>query len=48
MTQTPRYSVPLLMGTVLISVVCAAANGAVTLLGVQYQQDDWLPEFNCI
>lgn len=27
---------------------CPAAHGAVELLGTQYQQDDWFPEFNCI
>lgn len=32
------------------AVLCLSetAQGAVTLLGVQYQPDDWLPEFNCI
>ena len=27
---------------------CAGASGAVTVLGVQYQQDELFPEYNCI
>ncbi|HSW44956.1 MAG TPA: immunoglobulin domain-containing protein [Phycisphaerae bacterium] len=46
--QTSRCGICLWAGVVVIGVACAAANGAVTLLGVQYQQDDWFPEFNCI
>jgi len=28
--------------------VCSTASAAVEVLGVQYQQDDWFTEFNCI
>ena len=38
----------ILLAVLASSVVCAGANGAVTLLGVQYQQDELFPEYNCI
>ena len=48
MKEVPRHSLRLLFTVVATSAVCATASGAVTLLGVQYQQDDPMPEFDCI
>ncbi len=46
--QWMRHRLHGLLAATLSGAMCAAASGAVTLLGVQYQPDDWFPEFNCI
>jgi hypothetical protein len=46
--KSQGYRDCLLAAALASSLACTTVNAAVALLGVQYQQDDWLPEFNCI
>ena len=43
-----RHSAAVLLAVTAGGFTCSTAGAAVTVIGVQYQQDDWFPEFNCI
>ena len=47
MTSELRHGATLLVTVLTTCVACAAVNGAVSLLGVQYQQDDPYTEYLC-
>jgi len=46
--QLPRYPAIAFLFALVISLTGATANAGITVLGVQYQQDELFPEYNCI
>jgi hypothetical protein len=46
--KTHRWQVSVTLAVVASGLLCADVSAAVTVLGVQYQQDELFPEYNCI
>src|SRR5258706_5809172 len=48
MLNNSFFQARVLLAVLLSGLACTGANAAVTVLGVQYQQDELFPEFDCI
>src|SRR5258706_4848659 len=48
MLNNSFFQARVLLAVLLSGLACTGANAAVTVLGVQYQQDELFPEYDCI